>query len=440
MRRTPRANGCYIKCGLKRLWSIAGLSACLAGVLCAGARVVAVDVDQVVHPVTVEILGRAIDQAQREGAQLVLIRLNTPGGLMDASRHAIEKIVASPVPVATFVTPSGGRAASAGFFLLEAGDVAAMAPGTNTGAASPVAIGVEMDQVMRRKVESDAAASLRSLTAKRGRNSALAEKTVLEAKSFTEKEALDNKLIELIANDERALLDALDGREITRFDGTKVKLALAGAEIVVYQKTTRESLVAAISDPNIAFVLLILGALGLYLEFTHPGLILPGVAGGILVLLGLAALSVVPINWGGVALLILAVALFILEAKFASHGILGAGGAVAMVLGALLLVEGPPEMRIRLGTAVGVTLPFALITVFLLSLVLKARANKVVTGEAGMIGEEGVARTALRPRGNVFVHGELWEAVSSAEVEAGSRVRVVAVEGLTLRVEPESRH
>lgn len=400
---------------------------------------VAVDVDQVVHPVTVEILGRAIDQAQREGAQLVLIRLNTPGGLMDASRRAIEKIVSSPVPVVTFVTPSGGRAASAGFFLLEAGDVAAMAPGTNTGAASPVAIGVEMDQVMRRKVESDAAASLRSLTAKRGRNSALAEKTVLEAKSFTEKEALDNKLIELIANDERALLDALNGREITRFDGTKVKLALAGAEIVVYQKTTRESLVAAISDPNIAFVLLILGALGLYLEFTHPGLILPGVAGGILVLLGLAALSVVPINWGGVALLILAVTLFILEAKFASHGILGAGGAVAMVLGALLLVEGPPEMRIRLGTAVGVTLPFALITVFLLSLVLKARANKVVTGEAGMIGEEGVARTELRPRGTIFVHGELWEAVSSAEVEAGSRVRVVAVEGLTLRVEPAAR-
>ncbi len=400
---------------------------------------VAVDVDGVVSPITVEIVGRAIDQAQREGAQLVLIRLNTPGGLMDASRRTIEKIVASPVPVATFVTPSGGRAASAGFFLLEAGDVAAMAPGTNTGAASPVAMGVEMDAVMRRKVESDAAASLRSLTAKRGRNSALAEKTVLEAKSFTEKEALDNHLIELIAKDDRALLDALNGREIARFDGTRVKLALTGAGIVTYEKTMRESLMSAISDPNIAFVMLILGALGLYLEFTHPGLILPGVAGGILALLGLAALSVVPINWGGVALLILAVTLFVLEAKFASHGILGAGGAVAMILGALLLVEGPPEMRIRLGTAIGVTLPFALITVFLLSLVLKARANKVVTGEAGMIGEVGVARTALAPRGTIFVHGELWDAVSSITLEAGSRVRVVAVEGLTLKVEPDAR-
>jgi membrane-bound serine protease (ClpP class) len=439
MQRTPPAAGCYIECGLKRVWSIAGLLLCLAVAPCAGSRVVAVDVDKVVHPITVEIVGRAIEQAQREGAQLVLIRLNTPGGLMDASRRTIEKIVASPVPVACFVTPSGGRAASAGFFLLEAGDVAAMAPGTNTGAASPVAIGVEMDAVMRRKVESDAAASLRSLTAKRGRNSALAEKTVLEAKSFTEKEALDNNLIELIAKDDRALLEALNGREIARFDGTKVKLALAGAEIVVYEKTTRESLVAAISDPNIAFVLLILGALGLYLEFTHPGLILPGVAGGILALLGLAALSVVPINWGGVALLILAVTLFVLEANFASHGILGAGGAVAMVLGALLLVEGPPEMRIRLGTAIGVTLPFTLITIFLLSLVLKARANKVVTGEAGMIGEIGVVRTALAPRGTIFVHGELWDAVSSTTLEAGSRVCVVAVEGLTLRVEPEAR-
>ncbi|MCE5308315.1 MAG: nodulation protein NfeD [Acidobacteriales bacterium] len=424
---------------MKRVWTIAGLWLCLATVLCAKPRVVAVSVDGVVHPITVEIVTRAIEQAQREGARLVLIRLNTPGGLMEASRHTIEKIVASPVPVATFVTPSGGRAASAGFFLLEAGDVAAMAPGTNTGAASPVAIGVEMDQVMRRKVESDAAASLRSLTAKRGRNSALAEKTVLEAKSFTEKEALDNNLIELIAKDDRALLDALNGREITRFDGTKVKLDLAGAEIVAYQETIREALVSSISDPNIAFILLILGALGLYLEFTHPGLILPGVAGGILALLGLAALSVLPINWGGVALLILAVTLFILEAKFASHGILGAGGAVAMVLGALLLVEGPPEMRIHLGTAIGVTLPFALITVFLVSLVLKARANKVVTGEAGMIGERGVARTALEPEGKIFVHGELWDAICSTKLDAGARVRVVDVDGLTLRVEPDVR-
>lgn len=408
----------------------------LAGQLQAAPRVIAVNVDGVVHPVTVEILSHSLEKAQRENAALVLIRLNTPGGLMEATRHAIEKIVASPVPVVTYVTPSGGRAASAGFFLLEAGDVAAMAPGTNTGAASPVALGVEMDAVMRKKVESDAAASLRSLTTKRGRNSALAEKTVLEARSFTEKEALDNKLVELIATDERQLLEQLEGRAITRFDGRQQVLHTAGAEVVAYEKTVRESIISSISDPNLAFMLLVLGALGVYLEFTHPGLILPGVAGGILVLLGLSALAVLPINWGGFALLVLAVALFVLEAKFASHGILGAGGAVAMILGALLLVEGPPELRIRLSTAVAVTLPFAVLTIFLLNLVLRARASKVVTGEAGMLGEIGVAHAALHPEGKVFVHGEFWDAVSTAPVEAGARVRVLAVEGLRLKVEP----
>jgi membrane-bound serine protease (ClpP class) len=408
----------------------------LGGQLFAASRVVAVAVDGVVHPITVEILSHSLEKAQRENASLVLIRINTPGGLMEAMRRSIEKIVASPVPVVTYVTPSGGRAASAGFFLLEAGDVAAMAPGTNTGAASPVALGVEMDAVMRRKVESDAAASLRSLTTKRGRNSALAEKTVLEARSFTEKEALDNKLVEIIAADERQLLEQLEGRTITRFDGRQQTLHTAGAVVVTYEKTVRESIISSISDPNLAFMLLVLGALGVYLEFTHPGLILPGVAGGILVLLGLSALAVLPINWGGAALLVLAVALFVLEAKFASHGILGAGGAVAMILGALLLVEGPPELRIRLTTAVAVTLPFALITVFLLNLVLRARANKVVTGAAGMVGEIGVVHVPLAPQGKVFVHGEFWDAVSTAPVEAGARVRVLAVEGLLLKVGP----
>ncbi len=400
------------------------------------ARVIAVPVDNVVHPITLEIVGRALDQARSENADLVLVRLNTPGGLMDATRQITERIVASPVPVATFVAPSGGRAASAGFFLLQAGDVAAMAPGTNTGAAAPVLLGREMDPTMRHKVESDAAASVRSVAGKRGRNAALAEKAVLEAKSFTEREALDNHLIELVAKDQQDLLAQLDGREITRFDGRKQVLRLRGAVVVDYQMTTRERIMSSISDPNLAFVLLILGALGVYVEFSHPGLIVPGVAGAILALLGLAALSVLPINWMGVALLLLAVTLFVLEAKFASHGILGAGGAVAMILGALLLVEGPPEVRIHWSTAIGVTLPFAAITVFLLSLVLRARSNKVVTGDEGMLGETGVAHTALAPGGKVFVHGEYWDAVSSAPVEAGARVRVVSLDGLTLTVEP----
>src|SRR5689334_7340903 len=252
---------------------------------------------------------------------------------MDAMRQSIEKMLASPVPVVTYVTPSGGRAASAGFFLLETGDVAAMAPGTNTGAAHPVVIGSQMDPIMKQKVEQDATALLRSICAKRGRNSSLAEKAVLESKSFTDQEALAEHLIDLVAADDRELLAKLDGREITRFDGRKQTLHLAGAAITQYELNTRQKILAAIADPNIALILLVLGALGIYVEFTSPGLIAPGVAGAILALLGLAALSMMPINWLGAALLILALVLFVLEAKYTSHGILGIGGAVAMVLG-----------------------------------------------------------------------------------------------------------
>ena len=400
-------------------------------------RVLAVDVDSVVHPVTVEIVSRALDQAVQEHCELVLIRLNTPGGLMEAMRETIQKIVASPVPVVTYVTPSGGRAASAGFFLLEAGDIAAMAPGTNTGAAHPVLFGPEMDPIMKQKVENDAAASLRSLVAKRGRNSDLAQKAVLESKSFTEKEALDNHLIELIATNEQDLMRQLDGREVTRFDGHKQVLHLGGFEIIEYEKNLRQRVLSAISDPNIALILLVLGALGIYAEFSSPGLIFPGVAGAILVLLGLSALSMLPINWLGAALLILAFTFFVLEAKFAAHGVLALGGAVAMILGAVILINSPlPEMRIHLSTAVAVTLPFALITVFLVSLVVRARTSKVVTGSEGMIGQVGVAIGDLAPDGRVFVRGEYWNAVAKSPLKAGERVRVTAVDHLNLTVEP----
>ncbi|MFB3776778.1 MAG: nodulation protein NfeD [Bryobacteraceae bacterium] len=406
--------------------------------LCAAPRIIAVDIGGVVHPVTVEIVGHALEQARREGAALVLIRLNTPGGLMDAMRQTVERIVASPVPVATFVTPSGGRAASAGFFILLSGDVAAMAPGTHAGAASPVLLAGEMDAVMRKKVENDAAAMLRGVAGKRGRNTALAEQAVLESKSFTDKEALDNRLVEIVAGDEPDLLRQLEGREVARFDGSKMVLRVAGATVADYELTWRERLVSAVSDPNIALILLVLGALGIYIEFSSPGLIAPGVAGGIMVLLGLSALSVLPINWLGAALLLLAVALFVLEAKFASHGILGTGGAVAMVLGAVLLINSPiPEMRIRMVTAVAITLPFAIITVFLLSLIVRARAHKVMTGSAGLVNQAAVAHSALNPTGKVFVHGEYWDAVSSRPVEPGARVKITAVDGLVLKVEPE---
>lgn len=406
-------------------------------VACAAPKAIAVDVDGMVHPVTTEIVSSALDRARQEGAVVVIVRLNTPGGLMDAMRETIEKMVAAPVPVVTYVAPSGGRAASAGFFLLEAGDVTAMAPGTNTGAAHPVAMGGEMDPVMKQKVENDAAAYLRSICTKRGRNSALAETAVRESKSFTEREALDQHLVDLIASSDADLLAALDGRTITRFDGSKVIVHTRGASIEVYQRTLRQRIIAAIADPNIALVLLVLGALGIYVEFSSPGLIAPGVIGAILALLGLSALSVLPINWLGAGLLILALALFVLEAKFTSHGILGIGGAVAMVLGAVILVNGPiPEMRIRWSTAIGLALPFSAITLLLLSLVVSARRHKVETGVEGMIGVTGSAITELSPEGKVLVRGEYWDAVALRPVTAGARVRITAVDKLKLTVEP----
>ncbi len=407
--------------------------------LSAAPKIVAVNVDGIIHPVTVEIISHAIDQASRENAAALLIRLNTPGGLLDATREITSKIVASPVPVIAYVTPSGGRAASAGFFILEAADIAAMAPGTNTGASSPVLEGETMDPVMRKKVENDASAWLRSITTKRGRNSALAEQTIREAKAFTEKEALDDHLIDLIEPDQTALLNGLDGRTITRFDGRSAVLHTAGAEVADYHLTARERIIAAVADPNVAFIMLVLGALGIYVEFTSPGLIFAGVLGGIFALLGLSGLAVLPINWIGAALLILGVSMFVLEAKFASHGVLGIGGSIAMVLGALLLVNGPPEMRIHLSTALAVTIPFAIITMFLVSLVIRARSGKVVMANGGLLNEVGQARTALSPDGKVFVHGEYWDAVSSAPVDAGGAVRVVSIDGMKLHVEPANR-
>lgn len=403
----------------------------------AARKAIVVDVNGVVHPITAEIAGSAIERAKAANAVLLIVRLNTPGGLMDAMRETIEKIVSSPIPVVTYVAPSGGRAASAGFFILESGDVAAMAPGTNSGAAHPVALGVEMDAVMTQKVVNDAAAYLRSICEKRGRNSALAETAVRESKSFTEREALDQHLVELIAPNEEQLLAALDGRTVTRFDGKSQILHTAGATIEVYEKTLRQKIISAIADPNIALVLLVFGALCIYVEFSSPGMIAPGVVGAILVLLGLSAISVLPINWLGAALLLLAFALFVLEAKFASHGVLGTGGAVAMVLGAVMLIDSPwPEMRVHWGTAIALAVPFSAITVFLLSLVVRARRNKVETGQEGMIGETGAAVTELALAGKVFVHGEYWDAVSARPAAPGTRVRVTAIDKLKLTVEP----
>jgi membrane-bound serine protease (ClpP class) len=427
----------YTEFRLRSAATFAIVLALTAQAASAAQKVIAVDIDGVVHPITAEIVAGAIAQAKQQNASLLLVRLNTPGGLMDAMDKTIEEILASPVPVATYVTPSGGRAASAGFFILQSGDVAIMAPSTRTGAAHPVAMTGEMDSVMAQKVENDAAAGLRSLVLKRGRNADLAETTVRQSKSYTEREALDQHLIDLIEPSEQQLLAALDGRTVTRIDGRSETLHTAGGEIETYRLTLRQSIVSSIADPNIALVLLIVGALCLYLEMNSPGLIVPGVVGAILVLLGLSAISVLPINWLGACLLLLAFGLFILEAKFTTHGILGVGGAISMVLGAVMLVDSPlPEMRVHWGTAIALALPFSAITIFLLSLALRARRNKIDTGGAGMIGETGSVVTELAPEGKIFVHGEYWDAVSPSPVSVGGRVRVTAIDKLKLKVEP----
>ena len=404
----------------------------------AAPRVLLLDLDTVVHPLTTEIIVQGLEEAAASGDAAVILRINTPGGLLTATQEIVQAIVASPVPVVTYVTPSGGHAASAGFLILVAADIAAMAPGTNTGAAHPVlATGGEMDPVMKQKVENDTAASLRAITDKRGRNSELAEQAVRESKSFTEEDALEANLIEVIANDVEQLIEKLNGRTIVRFDGEEQVLDLAGAQTYSLELNLRQKILLPLINPSIALVVLVLGLLGVYIEFSNPGLVLPGVLGGILAILGLMALSVLPINWAGAALIALAIVFFIVEAMTPTNGILATGGAIAMVLGAVILVETDiPELQIGWGPAIAITLPFAAITVFLLQLAVRSSRNKVATGSEAMIGEIGVAKTAISDAGRVFVHGELWNAHANQQIAEGQKVRVVWVDNLNLQVEP----
>jgi membrane-bound serine protease (ClpP class) len=411
--------------------------ALFAAVPCS-ADVLKTTIDDAIQPVTAEYIGRALDAAAANRDEAVLIEINTPGGLVDSTREIIEKIIASPVPVIIYVTPSGSRAASAGFFILESADVAAMAPGTNTGAAHPVILGGKMDDIMKQKMENDAAALMRSVVAKRGRNVELAESAVRESKSFTEQEALDKNLIEYVAASEQDLFKQLSGKRIRRFNGTAVTLNLENQPVRDYRMTLKQRILSYIMDPNVAFILLAIGALALYAEFNHPGAVIPGTVGVVFILLALFALNLMPVRFAALVLILGAFVLFALEAKFVTHGVLTIGGIALLVLGGLLLVDGPiPEMRVHLTTALAVSIPLGLITAFLMSIAVKARRNKVVTGQQGLVGEIGVAETALAPKGKVFVHGELWDAVASVEIPAGDRVVVSQVDALTLRVEPE---
>jgi len=399
--------------------------------------VVKIRLDDTIQPVSDEYIGRAIEQARQTNADAVLIELNTPGGLVDSTRSIIEKILASPVPVIVYVAPTGARAASAGFFILESADVAAMAPGTNTGAAHPVTLGGEkMDDVMKEKVTNDSAAFMRSFVGPRGRNVALAESAVRESKSWTDKEALDQHLIDYVARDQEDLFKQMEGKPVKRFDGKTTTLNLVGEPVVVLQMTVKQRILDFLLDPNIAFLVLAIGALALYAEFNHPGAVVPGVVGIVFILLALFALNLLPTRYAAFTLIVAAFVMFALEAKFATHGILAIAGIALMTIGGLLLVDGPiPELRVKLWTALSISVPLGLITVFLMSIALKARRNKVVTGKQGMIGSVGEARTDIDPEGKVFVQGELWNAHAPSRVRMGEQVVVKKMEGLELEVE-----
>jgi len=400
--------------------------------------VVKLSIHDTIQPITADYLKRGLDEAASRHAAAVLLSLGTPGGLLSSTREMVAMIEGSPVPVIVFIEPAGSRAGSAGFFLLEAADIAAMAPGTNAGAAHPILEGQTMDPVLKQKVENDAAAFLRSYVTVRGRDAAAAEDAVRNSKSYSEAEAMKLGVIDVVAANDAALLAELNGRTIKRFNGDTQTLRLASPQIELVLPSLRERLLTRLTNPNLDVLLLVCGALLIYLEFNVPGTIVPGALGTVMVLLAIFGLNLLPVQHTSVLLLFAALALMVLEAKFASHGVLGLAGVVCLVFGLATLVNGPvPEMRVHYGVAAGAGIGFGVITLGLAWIAVKARRTKKLTGPEAMVGHVAVAMTPLAPTGQVEVRGEIWNARLASGMEtvpAGAEVRVESVDGLTLVV------
>ena len=433
--------GQRVRMGIFKIIRMLAALALMIAPFAASAEVLKIVVDDTIQPITAEYISRAIDEARRRNDQALLIEMNTPGGLVTSTREIIEKITASSVPVIVYVTPTGGHAGSAGIFILESADIAAMAPGTAAGAAHPVTfIGpmqVKTDDEMNRKIENDAAALMRSVASKRARNVEAAESAVRESKSFSDQEALAQHLIDYIASSPEDLFRQMQGKSFKRFDGETATVTLSGQPVVTFDMTVKERVLDVLMAPDVAFLILIIGALSLYIEFNHPGAVIPGTVGVVFILLALFALNLLPTRFAALVLILGAFALFAAEAKFATHGVLTIGGIALLTIGGLLLVDSPiPEMRVHLLTALAVSIPFGVITAFLMTIAVKARRNKVVTGAQGLVGETGVVQTALSPQGKVFVHGELWDAMAASALPAGQMVVVRRVDGLVLEVDP----
>jgi membrane-bound serine protease (ClpP class) len=403
--------------------------------------VYAADVDSIIHPVSAEYMIETMDRADRTSAALVVFTLRTPGGLVDSTRQIVSHMIAAKTPTVVFIAPAGARAASAGFFLTIAADVAAMAPGTHIGAAHPVlGNGEKMDETMAKKAAEDVAAYARTLATQRHRNAELAALAVTESRAFTDAEAIGASppLIDVVAADVTELLKRIDGRSVARFDGSKVTLRTAGARVVPVTMSLRQQVLSAIAHPNIAYLLLSLGTLGLTIELWSPGAVLPGVAGGLCLLLAFFALQLLPVNYAGLLLILFGLMLLALEIKVTSYGLLTAGGLASLVFGSMILMDSSlPELQLSLRVVVPVVLGFSGIAIFLVRLAVASQRTPAVSGAAGMIGEPGEVVTPIGAEapGSVATHGELWQAVSEeSPIPTGARVRVTRIDGLRLVV------
>jgi membrane-bound serine protease (ClpP class) len=398
-------------------------------------EVLVITVNGVINPVASEYIGKSIKKASEMNAEALIIELDTPGGLDTSMRSIVKDIIGSSVPVVVYVSPSGARAASAGVFITMAAHVAAMSPGTNIGAAHPVAMGGKMDKVIAEKATNDAAAYIKSIAESRGRNVKWAEDAVRKSVSVTETEALKNNIIDLIAKDINTLLSEIDGKKTTTAYGDKT-LKTAGAKIIRHEMSFRHKILNLISDPNVAYILMMLGFYGLFFELTNPGAIFPGVIGGICLVLAFYSFQTLPVNYAGLLLIIIGLILFILEVKVTSYGMLTIGGIVSMVLGSLMLFESPlPFLKLSLSVIIPAAIVTALFFVLTFRLAYKAYKRKPVTGAEGLIGLEGVAKTDITPGGGmVVVHGEFWSAYSDDVIHKEERVVVEDVKGLRVKV------
>jgi membrane-bound serine protease (ClpP class) len=404
------------------------------------------EIDGIIHPVAAEFVRGVIDQADAAKASLVVFTLRTPGGLVDSTRDINNAIIHAKTPVAVFVGPSGNRAASAGFLITVAADIAAMAPGTHIGAAHPVdGSGAKLDEVMAKKMESDVAGYARTMATQRKRNVSLVEQAVTQSRSYTEQEAMAAvpPLIDLIANDVPDLIRKVDGRTIARFDGRSETLHTANAIVRQIDMTWPQKILSGLAHPQVAYLLLTLGTLGLTIELWSPGAILPGIAGGICLLLAFFAFQILPVSYAGVLLILFGLALLILEVKVTSFGLLAVGGIVSLFLGSIMLIDSPlPELQIGLRLIVPVTIGLAAVILFLVNLGVQAQRTRSITGTSGMLDAVGEALSAIEPggTGRVRTHGEIWTATSSQPIGPGETVRVTGVDGLLLTVAPDRRH